>query len=50
MKTITFLDTPEYEGFTMLLVCVANLTYIVVIVVSADDGVKTQTIEAIQQV
>lgn len=46
-RRITFIDTPGHAAFSDMRNRGANIADIAILIVSAEDGVKTQTIEAI---
>ena len=46
-EKITFLDTPGHEAFSAMRICGSSIADIAILVVSAEDGVKKQTIEAL---
>ncbi|MBF8246393.1 MAG: translation initiation factor IF-2 [Rickettsia sp.] len=47
-SSITFIDTPGHEAFVKIRSRSSSITDIVVLVISAEDGIKAQTIEAIK--
>jgi translation initiation factor IF-2 len=50
LKKITFLDTPGHEAFRSVRTHGAQVADIAILVVAADEGVKTQTIEALETI
>ena len=47
---ITFLDTPGHEAFSSIRTRCANVADIAALIVSAEDGVKPQTLEVLKQI
>lgn len=44
-SSVTFFDTPGHAAFKSMRHSTSRLTDIVLVVIAADDGVKSQTIE-----
>ena len=49
-KKITFLDTPGHEAFGMMRRRGASIADIAILVVSAEDSIKTQTLESLKSI
>ena len=49
-RHITFLDTPGHEAFSSIRTRCANVADIAALIVSAEDGVKPQTLEVFKQI
>uniref|UniRef100_A0AAU7YRJ8 Translation initiation factor IF-2, chloroplastic n=1 Tax=Gracilaria hainanensis TaxID=2871843 RepID=A0AAU7YRJ8_9FLOR len=49
-KKLIFIDTPGHEAFSSMRLRCTQITDIVILIVAADDGLKTQTIEAIDYI
>lgn len=49
-KFITFLDTPGHEAFQKMRLRGADVADIAILIVSAEDGVKPQTLEALESI
>ena len=47
---ITFIDTPGHEAFSSIRTRCANVADIAALIVSAEDGVKPQTLEVLKQI
>jgi translation initiation factor IF-2 len=50
VENITFLDTPGHEAFQKMRLRGADVADIAILVVSAEDGVKPQTLEALESI
>ena len=49
-EKITFLDTPGHEAFQKMRLRGADVADVAILIVSAEDGVKPQTLEALESI
>ncbi len=49
-ETLTFLDTPGHEAFQKMRLRGADVADIAILIISAEDGVKPQTLEALESI
>jgi len=49
-KRITFIDTPGHEAFSKMRLRGAKIADIAILVVAADEGIKPQTLEALEHI
>src|SRR3989344_6289700 len=50
LQKITFLDTPGHEAFQKMRSCGSQVADVAILVVSAEEGAKAQTLEALSSI